>query len=136
MVNIKIMVTGSRDFQHPLMVFLAIYNCWWLNYSGAQDEYFTIIEGACPTGADKYASMFAKVLAQELPDCFAHKAYPPNVKKYGYPHAFHVRNQEMVDANPNIVLAFLQEGVGNRGTLGTIAKAKKAGLQIAEHGRA
>jgi hypothetical protein len=58
--------------------------------------------------------------------------HPPDFEKYGSPHAFHVRNREMVESlgEGDIVLAFFKKGAKNAGTTRTVELAEAAGLTV------
>ena len=75
----------------------------------------TIVHGAAK-GADSLAGEYAKTRNYDVEE------YPADWDKHGKIAGF-VRNQEMVDSNPDIVIAFW-DGV-SKGTKDTINKAKK-----------
>jgi hypothetical protein len=126
---VRIMVTGSRNFQHPLMVINAIVTEFVANADNYDDVHLTLSEGDCRTGADRFASDFMKEIRSHNPDFFTHLKFQPN--SYGpAPQGYHLRNQAMVDRGQDVCLAFLQQDEPNRGTLSTIKRATKAGIPV------
>ena len=62
------------------------------------------------------------------------KAFPPDFNKYGSPAAYHMRNQQMVDGKPDVLVAFPRAGEANKGTLSTIKRARDAGIRVEVYG--
>lgn len=130
----KILVTGSRVYSdYPTVmraVAIAIYD---LSQKGAKD--ITIMHGNAP-GADRLVVEFInkeeKTLAQHGVRVTL-KAFPADWDKHGS-KAGPIRNKQMVDEQPDVVLAFLQHGEPNRGTLGTVKMAKAAGITVVPYG--
>lgn len=82
----------------------------------------TIIHGACPTGADRWADEWAVVNWTGLEE------YPADWNTYGRA-AGPIRNKQMLtEGKPDIVFAFK----GGRGTANMIKLAKEAGIEVVE----
>jgi len=80
-----------------------------------------IVHGAA-RGADTFADKWAEVMALDV-----HR-YPADWKAHGK-SAGPIRNQQMLDARkPSLVVAF----PGGKGTADMIARARKAGIDVAE----
>lgn len=77
--------------------------------------------GECPYGgADLIGASWAHGAGWEV------TPHPP-IKREGWAYA--KRNQEMVDLDPDYVVACFLEGAGNRGTQMTVDMAIRAGLE-------
>lgn len=130
----KILVTGSRDYSdYPTVmraVAIAIHD---LAKAGASE--ITILHGNAP-GAD---SMVVEFINKEDRTLAKHgvrvtlKAFLADWNKHGS-KAGPIRNKQMVDEKPDVVLAFLEPGQPNRGTLGTVKMAKAAGIKVVPYG--
>lgn len=111
----RFLICGPRAWDRPFWIFLVI--------AGLKKRFgddIVIIEGEA-RGVDKVARRAAEKLGLEV------EAYPPNVKRYGSPAAFHIRNQEMLDdGRPDWVVAI---GYG-RGTMDMVGRARKAGVMV------
>ena len=109
----RILVTGSRDWGdvQTLENALAAY---------VGDE-VTLVSGACPTGADLLAEVFAKRAGWEV------ERHPADWDKRGKA-AGPLRNQEMVDLGADVCVAFpLGE---SRGTRDCMSRAEGAGIPV------
>lgn len=110
----RILVCGGRDYADQAMVFGV------LDMEREAGPINAIIQGECPTGADKLARMWAITRNEHCdgfkPDWHAHgKAAGP------------IRNQRMLDeGKPTRVFAF----PGGRGTADMIRRAKAAGVPV------
>lgn len=110
----RILVCGGRDYNDQAMVFGA------LDMQAEQGPINAIIQGDCPTGADKLARMWA-ISRNEHYDC-----YPADWRAHGKA-AGPIRNQRMLDeAKPTKVFAF----PGGRGTADMVRRAKAAGVPV------
>lgn len=118
----RVLVTGSRDWQdedkvwHELM--LAYYD-YGGAYRGTGD--FTIVHGACPTGADKMSGAFADYHSFDVEE------HPADWERYGKSAGFR-RNAEMVNLGADVCLAFIRNG--SRGASHTADLAEKAGIPV------
>lgn len=127
---INVVITGSRDWppekafhiwnalaRIPIISGIPYYQ---IEGSGA-DLFFTLHHGVCPYGgADLIGASWAAGAGWNVRD------HPP-IMKAGWAYA--KRNQEMIDLNPDYVVACFLEGAGNRGTSMTVSMAEAAGLK-------
>lgn len=137
----RILITGSRDVpeSREKEVWLAIIAAIGKLYGNGDDE-VVIVEGGCPTGADRYARTFVAQMNKysgALP-------MPVTVKKEShvanwYPNGPNTprdrsagpkRNSEMVKLGADLCLAFYQKGAKNDGTSDCASKAEKAGIPV------
>lgn len=114
-----IMITGSRDWEDVPTISQALYNAF--VELGADNE-TRLLSGGCPTGADRIAE---DIWENELG--LVVDQFPALWKEYGNA-AGPIRNKQMVDTKPDIVLAFPKGE--SKGTRGTIRIAESAGLDI------
>lgn len=134
-----ILVTGSRKWDDVATIDNALTETW---HDATQNGHcgITVMHGGA-AGADSIAGAWAQ---QRKDDGVGHDQHdadwatcadtcPPGHRKtrgdYSWcPLAGHRRNQEMVDAEPSVVLAF--QVVGSTGTQDCIRRAEKAGLPV------
>ena len=116
---IKVLVTGSRELTNPQLVNLALtqYKIW----CDSQKEDMFLILGDCPTGADKFALDYATKENIDHEVHFADWASEPRAGGV-------LRNQRMVNSNPEVAFGFLKEGAGNRGTSDCLGRCTTAGI--------
>lgn len=113
---LRILITGSRDYSDHLKIERVFKNV--MRKFSSYDS-FCLVSGACPTGADNIGEKVASELGWQI------ERYPADWSKDGKA-AGPIRNQRMVDTNPDICLAF---PLGNsRGTYDCIKRAKKANI--------
>lgn len=123
---VRVLVTGGRDFTDRNLV--------WRTLDGLARERFghddqayklCVIHGACPTGADHHAHLWAEnVWAGIL-------AYPADWKAHGRV-AGPLRNARMiVEGRPHLVIAF----PGGQGTADMVRKARAACIPVREISR-
>lgn len=114
----KVLVCGSRD---------------WSDYDSVLDAMgrlveergrFTVMHGAA-RGADRLSGRAAAELGLEVLE------YPADWDRFGR-RAGYVRNQQMLDQRPDLVVAFHRDG--SRGTAHMIELARKAGIEVEVHG--
>jgi hypothetical protein len=106
----KILVTGGRDYadwDHVRSV-LAEY----------RDRSPSVIQGGA-SGADALAGWTAALLG------YPSRAYPANWEKWGKA-AGAIRNREMLDLEPDLVIAF----PGGRGTADCVREARRRGIAV------
>lgn len=115
----SIMVTGSRDWDDVPTIRQALYNAF--VELGADNETI-LLSGGCPTGADLLAEHIWDEEMGLVVDRF-----PTMWQEHGKA-AGTIRNQQMVNTQPDIVLAFPKGE--SRGTRGAIRMAEKAGLDV------
>ncbi len=116
-----ILVTGGRDFANYTL------------FARTLDDIHTatpiakIIHGGCTTGADAMVATWLIrdhwVMSKEKILVDAHPADWTTHRKAAGP----IRNQQMVNLKPDLVVAF---PTGGPGTRGCIAMARKAGLSV------
>lgn len=114
----RILVTGSRAFTQPQIVWSALDDV--LSKHGT----FTLVVGDCPTGADAFARTWG---GRHWVITEVHKA---DWRTHGRA-AGPLRNKAMVDAGADLVLAFpLGRSAGTRGCM---RLAAAAGIPVKEH---
>lgn len=106
----RVLVCGSRDWTDKALLELTL---------SALAAGETIIHGDCLTGADAMADRWARHCLLPV------ERFPADWKKYGG-RAGPIRNQQMVDTKPELVIAF---GTG-KGTEDCVRRAKKAGIDV------
>lgn len=107
----RVLVTGSRDWRDSWTVEGALYEHM------VQGD--ILVHGACPTGADKFASAYWKLQGGVV------DAWPADWRAYGRA-AGPMRNMAMIDTEPDLVLAFILNG--SPGATGCLDLAIQAGL--------
>jgi hypothetical protein len=118
----RILITGSREWPDPQIVLKAL-----APYMGQQatDTGVVVVTGACPTGADAMALMWAQSWARQgvRVEVEQHPADWSLGKKAGP-----LRNQAMVDLGADVCIAFPMPR--SRGTLDCVRRAEKAGIPV------
>lgn len=108
----RILVTGGRDFEDQALLESVLDSLQSMHHIEA------VLHGDA-SGADRLAGQWAK--SRNI----AVEAYPADWKKFGRA-AGPIRNQKMLDENPDILIAF----PGGKGTADMVSRAKKAGLVV------
>lgn len=111
----KVLVCGGRDYDNWYKVDKTLQRL----YTGTGE--FIIIEGGAK-GADFLARVWAVYNDIEYIEV------PADVKKYGSPKAFFIRNQEMADMKPDICVAF----PGGTGTADMVSRCRKQNILVKE----
>jgi hypothetical protein len=111
-----ILVCGSRYWQDDIEI------CAALEHYEFEPGGVRVIHGDC-RGADRIAGRIAEQLGMEV------EPFSPEYERYGKA-ATHIRNAEMLDQHPDVVLAF---GVG-AGTDDVVKKARAAGIEVVRYG--
>ena len=109
----RILITGSRTWENTDTIFGALW--------GAQEEIgdFTLVSGACPTGADRICEDAARRAGMPI------ERHPADWKTHGRRAGF-VRNAEMVNLGADLCLAFIRDN--SKGASMTADLAQKAGI--------
>lgn len=144
MPDFRVIVTGSRTWPDEAAVWLALNRVAWRDVpmSGT----LTVIQGACPTGADAAAAAWYgqvrrsgndPVIGRDLR--LREEPHPADWKRHGR-RGGPIRNQEMVDLGADLVLAFVMpctlKGCAGKpehvthGTQDCIPRAEKAGIPV------
>lgn len=112
----RVLVCGGRNFRSPAQVYR------FLDDFHAATPIDALIQGGCPTGADR----FAKEWARKTPgiERYERKA---DWAQHG-PSAGPKRNARMLEWKPDVVIAF----AGGRGTADMVRRAKAAGVRVVE----
>lgn len=118
----RVIVCGSREFSEVQAVRARLSAL--LNEHGP----LTVVHGACPRGADAIADLWAaeRIAAGdpvEVVRC------PADWGRHGR-KAGPVRNQQMVDAGADLVLAYFQRGAENHGTADCVRRAQAARIPV------
>lgn len=117
-MSLKIMVTGSRSWSDEvgLRTQLAF---------AARGRDVELLHGDCPTGADAIADAFARTQHR-----WTVTPFPPDRSKGRQGRL--ERNQAMVDAGPDLVLAFIEPS--SVGSWHAVTRAMVAGLPVSVFG--
>lgn len=110
----KVLVTGSRQYKNDETIFNALQK---LN-----PQTDTIIHGGA-RGADTLAGFIAKELGFKVIEV------PAQWTKFGRA-AGPIRNQEMLDMEPELVLAFHENLEESKGTKDMVTRSKKKGVKV------
>ncbi len=109
----RVLVTGSRDWSNADLIRHHLTRAW-LTVEGP----FTVVHGACPTGADWMASDWvANMLEADMGDV-REEAHAANWQLEGKRAGF-IRNARMVNLGADVCLAFIRNG--SRGASHTAA---------------
>lgn len=110
----RILICGDRNWTNQDLIYKE------LEGYKLDPKVTTIIHGAC-RGADRLAGRAARCLGLDV------KEFPADWKKYGNA-AGPIRNTQMLDEKPNLVLAFHNDIENSKGTKDMVKKARKAGV--------
>lgn len=112
----RVLVCGGRDYCDQSMVFGV------LDMLAEEQVINAVIQGDCPTGADKLARMWAISRNHHL------DRYPADWSAHGRA-AGPIRNQQMIDdGRPTLIVAFK----GGRGTEDMVRRARAAAIPVQE----
>jgi hypothetical protein len=114
----RVLVTGSRDWDNELAVMMALSNI------AIPPHEWTLVSGACPTGADAIAEGFAEGLGMQI------ERHPADWNSHGKRAGF-IRNAEMVSLGADYVLAFIKND--SKGASMTAKLAEEAGLDVVRY---
>lgn len=110
--QMRVLVTGGRDFGNRELLFEI------LDRLHATHGFTLLIHGDA-SGADRLAGEWGAARGVAV------EAHPADWKKHGRA-AGPIRNQKMLEENPELVVAF----PGGRGTADMVTKAKRAGVEV------
>lgn len=122
-MSIKVLVTGSREFDNYQLVYDMLDQVWLTKPASGM----IVIHGAA-RGADSIADVWATNR-----DAVTVVRCPANWKMEGRFAAGPKRNRRMLELGPDLVLAFFQRGAGNRGTKNMVGQSKNAGIEVREY---
>lgn len=119
----RVLVTGSRDWEDPKTVRAALEAV----YRSTRATPVVVVHGACPTGADEHARVWATQM-QRRGRPVLEEPHPANWRPGGKldRSAGFRRNAEMVALGADVALAFIRDG--SRGASHTADLAEKAGI--------
>jgi len=111
----RVLVTGSRDWLDIDLIRAE------LEKLATPDSFITVVHGACPTGADAIADLWAQQRA------FINERHPADWKTHRKAAGFK-RNAEMVALGADLCLAFIRNH--SKGATHTADLAEKAGIPV------
>ena len=94
----RILITGSRDWSDPSRVAVALVRA--IHDRRWDWNEVVVVHGACRTGADAQADIYAEMLA------LAREPHPADWNRYRK-RAGVIRNSEMIKAGADLCLAFI-----------------------------
>ncbi|NEA52379.1 SLOG family protein [Streptomyces sp. SID10815] len=124
MTPFRVLVTGSRDWPTPSVVWAALNDL--LLDTLPTGRRLLVVHGDCPRGADAHAAQWAGVAGQ-LADTVAVEPHPADWRQYGKAAGYR-RNAEMVQLGADVCLAFIKDG--SRGASHTAQLAETAGIPV------
>lgn len=116
----KVLVCGDRNWEDGAMIHAQLAKA----KSNAQSP-VTVIHGDA-RGADTLGGLAAQRLKLEV------HAFPANWQRFGR-GAGPIRNREMLDERPDLVLAFHDDLDNSKGTADMVRIARKAGIPVVVH---
>ncbi len=115
----KILVCGDRNWTDYDAVYAA------LDALDAEAGPVTVISGMA-RGADTHAANWAAATGRSL------LPFPADWKRYGR-GAGPVRNQQMLDEGPDLVLAFHDDLAASKGTADMVRRSERAGVEVRKY---
>ena len=111
----KVLITGDRDWTdiESIRAWLAKLQDW---------GYTTVIEGGA-RGADRIAESEARKMGMKVIEI------PADWGRYGK-GAGAIRNQEMLELKPDLVVAFHSDLERSKGTADMVRRARKEGVEV------
>lgn len=135
MSEYRILITGSRSWDNETRVAFALGAACsrLLNGTGGYPNQFTVVHGACPTGADAIADRIARDQGMHV------ETHAADWTRQGKAAGF-IRNAAMVDLGADICLAFLMpcekaactksKPHDSHGTTHCLERAAAAGIEV------
>ena len=114
----RVLVTGSRDWTDKEKIRAALLVQW----SNDTHSPFTLVHGACPTGADALAADVGRVMRR-----WTVEPHPADWDRHGK-RAGYVRNAAMVGLGADVCLAFIKNN--SKGATMTADLAERAGIPV------
>jgi hypothetical protein len=108
-----VLVCGDRNWKNRDKILARLYEL---------EGDVTVIHGAC-RGADNLAGEVAISLGYKV------RRFPADWDKHGVA-AGPIRNREMLDQQPHLVIAFHSNLSSSRGTADTVAEARRRGIPV------
>lgn len=118
-MNFRILITGSRSWDD-----IEYIRATFAQLAKEIRNDITLVSGACPTGADRLGEIVAAELGWDI------ERYPANWNQHGRSAGF-IRNTEMVETNPDLVVAFIRNK--SKGATMTANLSKKKELFTIVH---
>lgn len=116
----RILITGSRDWDNDERIMDMLWCCVML-----VEPPYTLVSGACPTGADAIAERLASETNDNHPGTWVIERHPADWDQFGKRAGF-LRNKEMVDLGADVCLAFIKND--SKGASMTARLAEEAGI--------
>jgi len=110
---LRVLVTGSREWRDKTPIYEA------LDELAARAD-VTVVHGACPRGADTWASLWARMDSRAT-----NEPHPANWKQRGASAGF-IRNSAMVRLGADLCLAFIRNE--SNGATHCATEAERAGI--------
>lgn len=127
----RILVTGSREWENNTRNKLMFNSAMDLVMRGYDVDNIELVIGDCPTGLDLIAREWVGFFG------FKHKVFYADWTQHGKA-AGPLRNQEMVDyisdVPISIAVAFPMPGAGNRGTTDCTNRVLREGIKLVQRG--
>lgn len=118
----RVLICGDREWQDGDLIRRRL-----IEYKEKYDDLILIV-GDC-SGADTYARLAAEELGIPLIGNGPHGEYVADWQQHG-PPAGPIRNKRMIDAGPNVVLAFHDNIDYSKGTKDCTRQAQKRGILV------
>lgn len=118
-MSIRLLITGSRSWDN-----IHYIRSTFMSLAVDFGDDITLVSGACPTGADRLGEIVAAELGWEI------ERYPADWNTYGKRAGF-VRNSQMIDTSPDMVVGFVRNK--SKGASMTVTLGKNRGLLTFVH---
>jgi len=115
---VRVLITGGRDWEDEYAIDVIVAGLAAL--TAGVNERFQLIHGHCPTGADAMADTWKDVV-----DVVRFPADWSVGKKAGP-----LRNRQMLDEEPDLVIAFHDDLASSKGTKDCVGEARRRGIPV------